>query len=83
VSDRFAGWFHGVDLKTREGHSVLTGILDQSQLYGIFARIQDLDLEIVSVAEILEDEQLLLSEGWTSCSLRDHESSRYEVAEHG
>jgi hypothetical protein len=83
VSDRFAGWFHRVDLKTREGHSVLTGILDQSQLYGIFARVQDLGLEIVRVAEILEDEQLLLSEGWTSCSLRDRESSRYEVAEHG
>jgi hypothetical protein len=56
LSDRFADWFDGVDLKTREGYSVLTGVLDQSQLHGIFARVQDLGIELVSVAEILEDE---------------------------
>ena len=62
LSGRFADWFDGVDLKTREGHSVLTGVLDQSHLHGVFARVQDLGLELVSVAKILEDEQLLLSE---------------------
>ena len=62
LSDRFADWFDGVDLKTREGHSVLSSVLDQSQLHGVFARIQDLGLEIVSVAKILEEEQSLLSE---------------------
>jgi hypothetical protein len=62
LSDRFADWFDGVDLKTREGHSVLSGTLDQSHLHGIFARVQDLGLELVSVAEVLEDEQSLLSE---------------------
>ena len=48
-----------MDLKTREGHSVLTGVLDRSQLHGIFARVQDLGLEFVSVVEVLEDEELL------------------------
>jgi hypothetical protein len=62
LSDRFADWFDGVDLKTREGYSVLTSVLDQSHLHGVFARVQDLGLEIVSVTKILEDEQLLLSE---------------------
>jgi hypothetical protein len=62
LSDRFVDWFDGVDLKTREGHSVLSGTLDQSHLHGIFARVQDLGLELVSVAEVLEDEQSLLSE---------------------
>jgi hypothetical protein len=44
------------------GHNVLFGILDQSHLHGVFARIQDLGPEIVSLAKILEDEQSLLSE---------------------
>jgi hypothetical protein len=61
LSDRFADYFDGVELKTREGHSVLTGILDQSHLYGVFARIQDVGLELVSVAEVLEDDEPLLS----------------------
>ena len=30
LSDRFEDWFDGVDLKTREGHSVLSGTLDQT-----------------------------------------------------
>jgi hypothetical protein len=62
LSDRFVDCFDGVDLKTREEHSVLTGVLDQSQLHGIFACVQDLGLELVSVAKILEDVQSLLSE---------------------
>ena len=30
LSDRFEDWFDGVDLKTREGHSILSGTLDQT-----------------------------------------------------
>jgi len=50
LSDRFAIRFDRLELERREGTTVLTGTLvDQAQLAGVLAQIQELGLELVSV----------------------------------
>ena len=50
LGDRFAFRFGGLELRRREGTTVLTGrLVDQAQLSGVLAQIQELGLELVSV----------------------------------
>jgi hypothetical protein len=53
LSERFASEFEGMSLESRRGKTFLWGeVVDQSHLHGILARIQDLGLDLVSVAEV-------------------------------
>lgn len=55
LSDTYAVAFEGMEMKARDGDTVLTGkIIDQPHLYGILERINGLGLRLLSV-EALED----------------------------
>ncbi len=47
----WSNWFEGLDLKQGlPGESILSGfVADQAALHGIFAKIRDLNLELISV----------------------------------
>jgi hypothetical protein len=52
LSQRFASEFEGMSLESGRGKTFLWGeVVDQSHLHGILARIQDLGLDLVSIAE--------------------------------
>jgi hypothetical protein len=56
LSDRYAVAFEGMEMDTKDGHTILTGeIIDQPQLYGILDRINGLGLQLVSVQALPED----------------------------
>lgn len=53
LSDRLAAAFDGVRLVRRSGATELVGeVVDQTQLYGLLARIRDLGLELESVSVV-------------------------------
>ena len=53
LSARLAGAFDGLQLMHRNGATELVGeVVDQTQLYGLLARIRDLGLELESVTVI-------------------------------
>jgi hypothetical protein len=55
LSDVYAVAFEGMEMETREGVTVLTGmIIDQPHLYGILERINGLGLELLSVEALPE-----------------------------
>ena len=55
LSERFASEFEGMILESKHGKTFICGsVLDQSHLHGILARIQDLGLVLVRVAEVPE-----------------------------
>ena len=50
LDDRFGIRFEGLELQRRKGTTVLAGrLVDQAQLSGVLAQIQELGLELVSV----------------------------------
>jgi hypothetical protein len=52
LDDRFAYLFNGLDLERIGGTTVLSGsVVDQAQLHGYLARVEDLGLELVSVRQ--------------------------------
>jgi len=52
LDDRFAYLFNGLDLERVAGTTVLSGsVVDQAQLHGYIARVEDLGLELVSVKQ--------------------------------
>jgi hypothetical protein len=52
LNDRFAYLFTGLDLERVAGTTVLTGsVVDQAQLHGYIARVEELGLELVSVKQ--------------------------------
>jgi hypothetical protein len=52
-SERLAAAFDGLRLVRRSGATELVGeVVDQTQLYGLLARIRDLGLELESVSVI-------------------------------
>ena len=54
IDENWAVWFEGLEVLTREdGTSILQGeVADQSALYGLLAKLRDLGLELLSVAQI-------------------------------
>ena len=55
LSDRYAVAFEGMEMDTKDGHTILTGeIIDQPHLFGILDRINGLGLVLLSV-EALPD----------------------------
>ena len=60
LDEEWSNWFSGMAIKfENEGDvlplTTLTGVVDQSALHGILARIRDLNLRLVSVARIESD----------------------------
>ena len=56
LSERYAAAFEGMEMKTKDGDTVLTGeIIDQPHLHGILARINGLGLRLLSVEALPED----------------------------
>ena len=50
LDDRFASVFEGMQIERVAGTTVLTGsVLDQSHLFGLLERIQELGIALVSV----------------------------------
>ena len=56
LSERYASAFEGMEMKVKNGLTVLTGeVKDQSHLHGILARINGLGLKLLSVQTLPED----------------------------
>jgi hypothetical protein len=50
LSERYSTAFDGLTLRSHAGTTTLRGaIIDQSQLYGLLNRLQDLGIELISV----------------------------------
>ena len=49
LSGRYAVAFEGMEMETETGQTILTGVIDQPHLHGIFERINGLGLELLSV----------------------------------
>jgi hypothetical protein len=49
LSGRYAVAFEGMEMETGSGRTILTGVIDQPHLHGIFERINALGLELLSV----------------------------------
>jgi hypothetical protein len=49
LSERYAVAFEGMEMETETGRTILTGVIDQPGLHGIFERINGLGLELLSV----------------------------------
>ena len=54
LDKKWKGWFEGMTITCKEGNTILTGpVPDQPALHGLFNRIRDLNLKLISV-ELLE-----------------------------
>jgi hypothetical protein len=55
LDNRWSDWLDGWDLSQRnDGTTILTGqVVDQSKLYGLLAKIQNLNLPLISVNPVL------------------------------
>jgi hypothetical protein len=50
LDERWLRWFEGLEVKANaDNQTIIRGELDQSALHGLFNRIRDLGLELVSV----------------------------------
>ena len=59
LPDRYAVAFEGMEMETKNGDTVLTGvIIDQPHLHGILGRLNGLGLELLSVQALPEDAHL-------------------------
>ena len=58
LSERYALAFEGMEMETKDGHTILTvEIIDQPHLFGILDRINGLGLELLSVQLLPDDAQ--------------------------
>lgn len=56
LSTNWAARFEGLSMRHEpEGETVLTGMLDQAAMHGVFVKIRDLGLNLISVNRIGED----------------------------
>ena len=54
LADRWSDWFEGLAIRNDpNGETVLSGLLiDQAALFGVLARIHDLNLSLISVQRV-------------------------------
>ena len=54
IDEHWSGWFEDMHVThTSQGETILTGgVVDQSALYGLIAKLRDLGLSLVSVNSI-------------------------------
>jgi hypothetical protein len=52
LTDRWSDWFEGLEIHVDpDGETTLSGVIvDQSALFGVLARVQSLNLELISVS---------------------------------
>ncbi|MEO8511225.1 MAG: hypothetical protein ABI534_08285 [Chloroflexota bacterium] len=58
LQTRWAAWFEGMSLMhAADGTTALTGIVaDQAALHGLLQKLRDLGIQLISVAEVAQDE---------------------------
>lgn len=57
LGERWISWFEGLTIQHLDcGQTLLSGLLDQSMLRGILAKIADLGLELVGVQQVQQDD---------------------------
>ena len=57
LSDNWAARFEGLSIRHEpEGETALSGLLDQAALHGVFVKIRDLGLYLISVNRIIAKE---------------------------
>jgi len=50
LDERWLGWFEGLDVETSDvNQTIIRGEFDQSALHGLFDRIRDLGIPLISV----------------------------------
>ena len=50
LSQDWAGWFEGMEIRQEEGQTILTGwIVDQAALHGLLTRVGNLNLTLLSI----------------------------------
>ena len=53
LGERWSGWFEGLEVRTEQGETLLTGMLtDQAALHGVLRKIHDLNLVLVSLRRV-------------------------------
>jgi len=58
LDERWLRWFEGLDvISSPDDHTIIRGEFDQSALRGLFNRIFDLGLELVSVHQQASDNE--------------------------
>jgi hypothetical protein len=56
LDDRWHRWFEGLEVNTSaDDQTIISGEFDQSALHGLFNRIRDLGLELISVQKQVSD----------------------------
>jgi hypothetical protein len=56
IGPRYAAAFHGMEIRTADGETEITGpVIDQSHLHGLLDRIADLGLTLRSVTPLNTD----------------------------
>ena len=52
LDDNWSEWFEGMDISTGGGETILTGqVADQAALHGLFIRIRDMNLTLLSAEQ--------------------------------
>ena len=52
LDNSWSQWFEGMDISTGGGETILTGqVADQAALHGLFIRIRDMNLTLLSVEQ--------------------------------
>jgi len=55
LSENWAARFEGLSIRREpEGDTVMSGMLDQSAMQGVFVKIRDLGLKIISVNPVVD-----------------------------
>jgi hypothetical protein len=58
LDGKWSEWFEGMDISTRGGETILTGqVADQAALHGLFIRIRDMNLTLLSVEQTEPDRE--------------------------
>jgi hypothetical protein len=53
LDSRWAAWFEGLELRTEDGETVISGLLaDQAALHGVLTKVRDLGLCLISVRRL-------------------------------
>ena len=58
LDDKWSEWFEGMDISTGGGETILSGqVSDQAALHGLFIRIRDMNLTLLSVEQTGPDQK--------------------------
>ena len=56
LDENWSGWFEKMDISTEGGETILSGqVADQAALHGLFIRIRDMNLTLLSVEQFESD----------------------------